>query len=418
MPSHYTAPGILEASKFHRQTMQGRLSKILEEHLWRPIDYPDGFKPNLKLDSSSVKRYDGSPKFLDLENWVSAVAFRYALQRLGGDDSEVDRARIMLLTEHLSGDAHEWYTRHIMNMNRKVRNWTFERITHALYERFIHPSSMQDAREGFRNTRYTTEGGIQGYYNALLDHAHNMAVYPDDYTVLQTFLMGIPSSIITELLGTIGLSPETNSLDDFVAHAKEIEQRTKNKSYYMTLREKEKPQQGKVAPKGKDAGPSKETMTDKSKPAFNRGQARPPYKRNERRRERPFIDNTRYDNNVHKRNETEEKPAQHDDMRQQGSKKCYNCGSTEHLSNKCDKPRKPRPVFVRAAHTVLNGEDSSNEPSGDDGSMSEKQVDRDEDDQSEIKVEVTDAEYYKNSAKEFMMTMDITTSIDTINETT
>jgi len=39
----------------------------LEEHLWRPIDYPDGFKPNLKLDSNSVKRYDGSSKFLDLE---------------------------------------------------------------------------------------------------------------------------------------------------------------------------------------------------------------------------------------------------------------------------------------------------------------------------------------------------------------
>jgi hypothetical protein len=50
----------------------------------------------------------------------------------------------------------------------------------------------------------------------------------------------------------------------------------------MTLREKEKPRQGKVAPKGKDAGPSKETMADKSKPvAFNCGQARPPYKRNE-----------------------------------------------------------------------------------------------------------------------------------------
>ena len=70
--------------------------------------------------------------------------------------------------------------------------------------------------------------------------------------------MGIPSSIITELLGTIGLSPETNTLDDFIAHTKEIEQRTKNKSYYMTLREKEKPQQGRAAPKGKGVGPSKE----------------------------------------------------------------------------------------------------------------------------------------------------------------
>ena len=90
MPSHYTAPGILKASEFHRQAMQERLSNILEEHLWRPIKYPEGFKLNVKLDSSSVKRYEGSPKYLDLENWVSAVAFRYALQHLGGDDSEMD----------------------------------------------------------------------------------------------------------------------------------------------------------------------------------------------------------------------------------------------------------------------------------------------------------------------------------------
>jgi len=108
--------------------MQERLSKILEEHLWRPIKYPEGFKLNVKLDSSSVKRYEGSPKYLDLENWVSAVAFRYALQLLGGDDSEIDRARIMLLTEHLSGDAYKWYMRHVMNVNRKVQNWTFKGV--------------------------------------------------------------------------------------------------------------------------------------------------------------------------------------------------------------------------------------------------------------------------------------------------
>ena len=71
----------------------------------------------------------------------------------------------------------------------------------------------------------------------LLDHAHNMAVYPDDYTILQMFLLRIPEYMIEELLATIGLSPETNTLDEFVAHTKEIEQRTKNEAYYMALRE-------------------------------------------------------------------------------------------------------------------------------------------------------------------------------------
>ena len=67
---------------------------------------------------------------------------------------------------------------------------------------------------------------------------------------------------------------------------------------------------------------------------------------------------------------------------------------------------------------MLNDKDSGNEPSGDDDSNSEKHADQDEDDQSEIEVEVTDAEHYENSAEEFMMTMDVATSIDAINETT
>ena len=66
---------------------------------------------------------------------------------------------------------------------------------------------------------------------------------------------------------------------------------------------------------------------------------------------------------------------------------------------------------------MLNDEDSGNELLGDDGSNSKKQADQDKDDRSEIEVEVTNAEYYENSAKEFMMTMDVTTSIDTINKT-
>ena len=65
---------------------------------------------------------------------------------------------------------------------------------------------------------------------------------------------------------------------------------------------------------------------------------------------------------------------------------------------------------------MLNDEDSGNEPSGDDGSTSEKPADQDENDRSEIEVEVTDAEYYENSAEEFMMTINVTMSIDTINE--
>jgi len=108
-PSHYNKPGVLEANKYHQQMMKDKLSRIIDAQLQHQMVYPDGFKPNLKLDSNSVTKYDGSSKFLNLENWVSAVTYRYALQRLGGDHTVIDRTRTMLLTEHLSGNMYEWF---------------------------------------------------------------------------------------------------------------------------------------------------------------------------------------------------------------------------------------------------------------------------------------------------------------------
>ena len=156
--------------------------------------------------------------------------------KLGGNNVGVDRTRVKLLIEFLEGDALTWLTHHIISLNRAILDWTFESVIHTLYDRFIHPSSMQDTREGFRSTKYTASIGIQGIYDTLMDYAHNMAVYPDEYTILDVFLRGIPSSIFTELLMTIGLSPEINSLDEFVAYTKEVEQRTKTEAYYRQLR--------------------------------------------------------------------------------------------------------------------------------------------------------------------------------------
>jgi hypothetical protein len=35
---------------------------------------------------------------------------------------------------------------------------------------------MQDARENFHKVKYTPTLGVQGFYDALLEHAQNMAV--------------------------------------------------------------------------------------------------------------------------------------------------------------------------------------------------------------------------------------------------
>jgi hypothetical protein len=211
---------------------------IIREALEHPMKYPDGFKPNIKTDSGGLKKYDGTSKFHELEKWLSALAYRYAILRLGGPSAETDRIRVVHLLEYIEGDALKWFTQHVLSPNRSIPYWTFCDMIKGMYERFIHPTSMQDAREGFRNAKYTPALGVQGFYNTLLDHAQNMAVYPDGYTILEEFLRGLPLAMTTKMFKDIGLSPEVNSLDDFVAMAKSIEQHDKTDAYYRQLHNK------------------------------------------------------------------------------------------------------------------------------------------------------------------------------------
>ena len=64
-----------------------------------------------------------------------------------------------------------------------------------------------------------------------MDHAHNMAIYPDDYQIIKTFLKGLPS-YIHEFLFKNGLLPEINTIDDFVAQAIKHEIAKKTLDHY------------------------------------------------------------------------------------------------------------------------------------------------------------------------------------------
>ena len=147
---------------------------------------------------------------------------------------ELDRVQVMLLMEHLDGEAKKWFMRHVTGVNQAKPDWSFEEVILALYSRFVHASTMQDAREGFRKAKYSPATGVQGFYDTLIDHAQSMAVYPDDYSILEAFLGGIPESMQTQLIRELGLSPEINSVDDFVSQAVDYEARLKTDEYYRS----------------------------------------------------------------------------------------------------------------------------------------------------------------------------------------
>ncbi|KAG6805979.1 hypothetical protein H0H92_013171, partial [Tricholoma furcatifolium] len=82
---------------------------------------------------------------------------------------------------------------------------------------------MQDAREAFRNASFNTKEGVQGYYDTLLEHAQNMVMYPEEITLREKFIEGLPADMLIALIRDGGLSPEVNTLEDFVSEAKAYE---------------------------------------------------------------------------------------------------------------------------------------------------------------------------------------------------
>ncbi len=86
-----------------------RLMDIICEALGQVMRYPDRFKPNIKTNSAGLKKYDGTSKFHELEKWLSALVYRYAILWLGGPGAEMDRVRVIHLIEYIEGDALKWF---------------------------------------------------------------------------------------------------------------------------------------------------------------------------------------------------------------------------------------------------------------------------------------------------------------------
>ena len=58
-----------------------------------------------------------------------------------------------------------------------------------------------------------------------------MSVYPDLYNLMDMFLHGVLETMHTEMFKN-GLTPEANTVDDFIAEGKAIEEATKTQDHY------------------------------------------------------------------------------------------------------------------------------------------------------------------------------------------
>ncbi|KAG6898664.1 hypothetical protein C0995_008919 [Termitomyces sp. Mi166 len=74
--------------------------------------------------------------------------------------------------------------------------------------------------------------GVQTFYDDLVGHAQNMAVYLDEFTIWETFLDGIPAEMCRVLIRNDNLSPEVNTVTEFLAYAICYEQSAHTVTHY------------------------------------------------------------------------------------------------------------------------------------------------------------------------------------------
>ncbi|KAG6886651.1 hypothetical protein C0995_006148, partial [Termitomyces sp. Mi166 len=91
---------------------------------------------------------------------------------------------------------------------------------------------MQEAHEAFRTAVYDAQTGIQTFYDDLVGHAQNMAVYLDEFTIWETFLDRIPAEMHCALIHNDNLSPKVNTVTEFLAYAICYEQSAHTATHY------------------------------------------------------------------------------------------------------------------------------------------------------------------------------------------
>ncbi|EKM81441.1 hypothetical protein AGABI1DRAFT_125827, partial [Agaricus bisporus var. burnettii JB137-S8] len=379
--------GVNQTMRHYHNGMHDKLSAILREYLSQPFRFPEGYKPsNQKLPSDrSIEPYKGSERYGELEDFVTTLSINMSLKGLGGSEVATDRLRIFTLQYYLTGEAKKYYDRQVVSVNRTKYDWTFESVIHAFYDRFVMSTSMHDAREGLKRIRYQSRTGIQGFYDAIMDKAQCMTVHPDDYSLIETFLEGLPEDMRKELFLNQGLMPEMSKLEDFLSFALAYERDTNYRRppqqslRNATPRPNTSPrfttERNNAAPRDHNAGQSKP-----SGPTYGRSRDCQP-----ERRSTPNASNDR------PRNQGSSGPRPQNKGGPSGSTpsiKCYSCGGN-HYANVC--PNKNKRSFVRAAHTVIGDSASIREVNSDDEDVIED---------SSVKSERTESEYHPSDSED------------------
>ena len=111
------------------------------------------------------EKYGGEDDIESFENWLAGVLRWLRVAGVTGESKE--QLQVDLCGTTLKGLAADWFHLEVESFDRKVRDWTFTELVVAMYGRFIHEVTAQNATTKFYNAKYSKSKGVLAFYNDL-----------------------------------------------------------------------------------------------------------------------------------------------------------------------------------------------------------------------------------------------------------
>ena len=354
-----------------------RYRKMIRDRVGRPRDDLTDVK-GIKI--SPPEKYGGEDDIEVFDTWIAGLLRWLRVQNVCGPKKDV--LRVDLCGTTLKGLAANWFAEEVESFNRTVDDWLFEDVVCAMYKRFIHRVTAQNAADKYKKTKFSKADGALAFYNDMKRHANRMVQPPDEYSFKRDFLKGLPQDLVENLMKSRRVSAEHTPIDILLEEVKAMESNLQAVENHRQSRRD-------------DGNHSRSNTTH----ANNNNNSRPPrtvrfVRRQTSRPHRPDSqrntngnrhrstyhpkdgeksstrNSSRPPTNDRNRDRSRSTPTttQSSSSRADNSTNCFNCGKGGHYSRNC--PDRPR---VFAAQVI--DEDEGSHPVGEDQRDSDHQND-------------------------------------------
>ncbi|SJK99800.1 uncharacterized protein ARMOST_03111 [Armillaria ostoyae] len=351
-----TAPParLTEAKVRHSERKYQQIIDFVRKNLENVITIPDGVKSS-RFDPKSLKKYDGTASRDVFWEWLRSVVYGYRIAQLGGP--ERDEERLFILDSLLDGKAKQWFQYRFDRLGKPTPS--FLEMLIEIYNRFIHDSALQDARQAFKDAKWDdTDESIEGWKDLLKQLVDDMDIPPDEYSIKSKFMEGIPRHIQSRIFAD-KMSVEYNSLEELYQAGLDAEYAVKAerrfaKSAKTSRSNDERPERAPKGvefkmPRNNNFGNRRRFMNPQS-PGPGAVEVKPTDKPQYTERCQPQATKPT------RPKPTEVKGAGNDNGVRRRPIICFRCGKEGHIASSQECPengKKPSYAQIRAAHTII-----------------------------------------------------------------